>query len=94
MDDLHISKELAEGILRNDMAAAGIPLDSITARCMFEATEDSRGGHNCRFGATPLWDRELQITGGKVLRSEFMEWVEALVDSGHKYQRAGRASHH
>ena len=94
MDDLYIAKELAEGILRKGMATAGIPPDSITARCMFEATEDSRGGHNCRFGPTPLWDQELQLKGGEVLRSEFMGWVEALVDSGHKYQRAGRASHH
>jgi hypothetical protein len=93
MNDLYISKEQAEAILLKDMRTAGIPLHSITARCMFEVTEDSRGGHNCKLGPTPLWDRKLRVMGGRVLRSEFMETVAELVESGHKFQRAGRAAH-
>jgi len=59
---------------------------------MFEPTQDSRGGNNCKLGRTPLWENHLYVMKEKVLRSEFLDWVERLVDSGHKFQRAGRSS--
>ena len=92
MGELYVSKSEAELLLREKMSQAGIPLHSKTARCMFEATKDSRGGNNCKLGRTPLWDNHLRVVNGKVLRSEFMDWVERLIESGHKFQNAGRSS--
>lgn len=89
---LYITRAEAEAILHRHMGEAGIPLKSKTARCMFDPTTDSRGNHNCKFGRTPLWDNELRAIQGKVLRSEFMDWVDRLVESGRKFQKAGRAS--
>lgn len=89
---LYITRGEAQAILQREMENAGIPLNSTTARCMFEATRDSRGGNNCKFGGTPLWDNHLRLMNGKVLRSEFMARVQQLVESGHKFQKAGRAS--
>ena len=89
---LYVTKSEAQLLLREKMSQAGIPLHSKTARCMFEATKDSRGGNNCKLGRTPLWDNHLRVADGKVLRSEFMDWVERLIESGHKFQNAGRSS--
>jgi len=91
MERLYISKGEAEAILQQRMNEAGIPLQSITGRCMFEPTQDSRGGKNCKLGRTPLWGNEIRLSKGKALRSEFMDMVERLVESGHKFQKAGRA---
>lgn len=91
-DELYISNTEAELLLREKMSEAGILLRSTTARCMFEPTKDSRGGNNCKLGRTPLWDNHLRVVKGKVLRSEFMDWVERLIESGQKLQKAGRAS--
>jgi hypothetical protein len=89
---LYLTKDEAELLLREEMSKGRIPLGSITARCMFEPTKDSRGGSNCKLGRTPLWENELHPKSGKVLRSEFLDWVEKLIDSGHKFQKAGRSS--
>ncbi len=90
--DLYISRDEAEAVLRKKMEEAEIPLNSITARCMFEPTEDSRGGNNCEFGRTPLWRNEICLYQGRALRSEFMEMVQRLIDSGHAHQKAARAA--
>jgi hypothetical protein len=71
------------------MAEAGIPLHSITARCMFEPTSNSRGDNICCFGGTPLWNG-LHKVNGQVLRSEFIDWVDRLVASGVRRQKAAR----
>jgi hypothetical protein len=92
-EDVYISKGQAKSVLRSLMRNAGIPHDSTTARCMFDATTDGRGGHNCKFGPAPLWDRKLGAVNGKVLRSELMDWARRLVESWLKFQRAGRAAH-
>jgi hypothetical protein len=89
---LYLTKDEAELLLREEMSKARIPLGSITARCMFEPTKDSRGGNYCKLGRTPLWENELHTRSGKVLRSEFLDWVERLIVSGHKFQKAGRSS--
>jgi hypothetical protein len=72
------------------MTQACIPLDSVTARCMFEPTQAS-GKNVCKFGPTPLWDHKLRVTGAAVLRSEFMNWTEKLIRSGQNHQRAATA---
>jgi hypothetical protein len=89
---LYLSRDEAERVLRAQLEAAGIPLDSTTARCMFEPTKDSHRQNRCKFGVTPLWSNELRIVDDRVLRSEFMDWVQRLCDSGQAHQRAGRAS--
>jgi hypothetical protein len=89
--ELYINRHDAERIHYSAMAKAAIPLRSKTARCMFEPTKAS-GRNNCALGPTPLWDNCLRVVNGKVLRSEFMDWVDRLTDSGHKFQKAGRAS--
>ncbi|MGH9794102.1 MAG: hypothetical protein ACRD5G_04960 [Candidatus Acidiferrales bacterium] len=91
-DDLYVSELDARAILRECILGAQIPSNSRTARCMFEPTKDSHGGTNCWFGRTPLWNHELRVKNGMVLRSEFMDWVQRLVESGKNYQKAGRAS--
>jgi hypothetical protein len=85
--ELHIAREEATSTHDAKMIAAGIPLRSTTARCMFRATQDSRGSNNCKFGPTPLWDNTLQATGGNVLRSDFLD-LAALVASGQTFQQA------
>ncbi len=92
MTGLYMSRGEAESVLRAEMEKAGIPLNSITVRCMFEPTKDSRGGNNCKLGRSPLWENHLRVVSGKVLRSEFMDWVDRLIESGRKFQKAGRAS--
>jgi hypothetical protein len=89
---LYINRDAAEEIFRAKLEKAGIPLDSKTARCMFEKTLDSHGVNRCKFGNTPLWGSEIKVRDGIVLRSEFMEMVQRLCDSGQDHQRAGRAS--
>jgi hypothetical protein len=91
-DDLYISKTSAEELLTAELAKAQIPLKSITARCMFETTRNSSGNNRCKFGVTPLWGNELRVLSGRVLKSEFMDCVNRLCDSGHAFQKAGRAS--
>jgi len=92
LDALYVDRASGEDLLRLEMAKAGIPLDSITARCMFEATRCGSGQNRCKLGVTPLWNNELRVANGLVLRSEFMDWVQRLCDSGHAFQRAGRAA--
>ncbi len=92
MTGLYMSRGEAESVLRAEMEKAEIPLNSITVRCMFEPTKDSRGGNNCKLGRSPLWENHLRVVSGKVLRSEFMDWVDRLIESGRKFQKAGRAS--
>jgi hypothetical protein len=65
-------KEQARTILRKAMIRAGIPPRSTTARCMFEPTKMKFGETKCKFGPTPLWDNRLKVTGGKVLKTEFL----------------------
>jgi len=90
-ESLYISRSAAEALLRHRLGEAGIPLGSATARCMFEPI--IRGGRKiCKFGMTPLWDNVLRIIDGKVLRSEFTEWVEKLCESGRSHQRAAHAA--
>jgi|SRR5271157_481916 len=89
---IYLTREEAQRQLDARLNAAGIPLDSITARCMFMATQDSRGQNRCKFGRTPLWDNELRVIAGRVLRSEFLDLVQRLCDSGQAHQRAARAS--
>jgi len=60
---------------------------------MFERTEDSHGQNRCKFGTTPLWGNELHIVDGRVLRSEFMEKVRELCDSGNQHQETARRRH-
>jgi hypothetical protein len=90
--DLCIDRATAHDLLSAEMHKAGIPLESKTARCMFEATRNSSGRNRCKLGVTPLWDNELRVVAERVLRSEFMDWVNRLCESGHTFQRAGRAS--
>jgi hypothetical protein len=89
---LYIKREQAEEILREKLLKAGISLDSKTARCMFEKTLDSHNVNRCKFGNTPLWGSEIRVRNGLALRSEFMEFVQRLCDSGQDHQRAGCAS--
>jgi hypothetical protein len=92
-DGDYISRHEAEFILREKMLEAGIPLNSITARCMFEPTKPINGEHNiCQFGRTPLWANEFGLYQRKALRSEFMEMLQRLVGSGHAHQKAARAA--
>lgn len=91
-DDLYITETSARELLAAELMKAQIPLDSITARCMFQTTRNSSGTNRCKFGMTPLWTNELRVVAGRVLRSEFMDWVRRLCDSGLAFQRAGRAS--
>jgi hypothetical protein len=88
----YIDRATAEILLRAELSGARIPLRSKTARCMFERILDSRGQNGCKFGLTPLWGNEFKPVSGRVLYSEFMDWVERLRDSGQKSQKAGRAS--
>ena len=88
----YIDRQAAEILLQAEMEKVEIPLNSKTARCMFERTVDSHGQNRCKFGVTPLWGNELKVVNGKVLRSEFMDWVQRLCRSGHAFQRAARAS--
>ena len=87
---MRLQKILAEEILPAQMTDAGIPLSSITARCMFEATRDSRGRPNCKFGPTPLWTERLRPVNEEVLEFDFKALVAQLIASGHAHQRAGR----
>jgi hypothetical protein len=89
---LHIEREEAEALLYASLSEAGIPLNSITARCVFEATRNSSGQNRCKFGVTPLWGNELKVVDGRASRSDFIELVRRLCDSGHAFQKAGRAS--
>jgi hypothetical protein len=91
-DGLYLDPASAQGLLISELVKANIPLESKTARCMFEATRNSSGQGRCKLGMTPLWENELRIVHGRVLRSEFMDWVNRLCDSGHAFQKAGRAS--
>ena len=91
IDDLYITQEQARMLLDANLKKAGIPPQSTTARCVFEKTKDGRGNNRCKFGNTPLW-QHLRVVRGKVLRSEFMDLVQKLCDSGQDHQRAGRAS--
>jgi hypothetical protein len=90
--DLYITRDEARVLCDSAMEDAGIPLRSKTARCMFEPTKDVRDRSNCAFGPTPLWDNCLRVVSHKVLKSEFMDWVDRLINSGRKFQKAGRAS--
>jgi hypothetical protein len=92
IDALYLDHASAQNLLVSEMVKAEIPLNSKTARCMFETTRNGSGGNRCKLGITPLWNNELRVTKGRVLRSEFMDWVRRLCDSGHAFQRAGRAS--
>lgn len=91
-EGLYVTRDEAQRTYHIALIKAGIPLSSITARCMFEPTKDGRGRHNCKFGPTPLWENRLRLVNGKVLKSEFNDWVDRLTDSGRKFQKAGRAS--
>jgi len=88
----YIDRNTAEVLLHDELVKAQIPLKSKTARCMFETTRNSAGGNRCKLGVTPLWGNEVRVVKDKVLRSEFMDWVQRLCDSGQAFQRAGRAS--
>jgi hypothetical protein len=90
--ELYIDRNKAEVLLQDELTKAQIPLKSTTARCMFETTRNSAGGNRCKLGVTPLWGNEVRVVKDKVLRSEFMDWVQRLCDSGQAFQRAGRAS--
>ncbi len=90
--ELYIDRSTAEVLLRDELTKAQIPLKSTTARCMFETTRNGAGGNRCKLGVTPLWGNEVRVVKDKVLRLEFMDWVQRLCDSGQAFQRAGRAS--
>jgi len=92
IDGIYLDRASAQDLLISELVKAKIPLRSTTARCMFEATRNSSGQARCKLGMTPLWENELRIVNGRVLRSEFMDLVTRLCDSGHAFQRAGRAS--
>jgi hypothetical protein len=92
IDELYLDRASAQDLLVSAFVKAEIPLESTTARCMFEATRNSSGQARCKLGTTPLWENALRIVDGRVLRSEFMDWVNRLCESGHAFQRAGRAS--
>src|ERR1019366_1865122 len=91
IDVLHLGRAEAQDLLISELVRAYIPLKSKTARCMFEATRNGSGQNRFKLGITPLWENELRILDGRVLRSEFMDWVNRLCNSGHAFQRAGRA---
>jgi len=84
--DHFVDREQARAVLIREMDAAGIPLPSVTARCMFEQTNNGK----CRFGVTPLWDNELRLVDGRILLTEFTRWIQLLVRSGQSAQRAAR----
>jgi hypothetical protein len=92
IDGLYLDRASAQDLLISALVEAKIPLESTSARCMFEATRNSSGQARCKLRMTPLWENELRIVEGRVLRSEFMDWVNRLCDSGHAFQKAGRAS--
>ena len=57
---------------------------------MFDETQSSRG-KRCQFGLTPLWDNEMRKNlRGEVLRSEFMDLAQRLLDAGKTRQEARR----
>lgn len=92
IDELYLNRSSAQKLLVSTFVDAGIPLDSTTALCMFEATRNGSGQNRCKLGITPLWENELHVAEGRVLKSEFSEWLNRLCASGHAFQRAGRAS--
>ena len=87
--DRYLNRTEAETAWIKEMSKAGIPLSSITVRCMFAVTRDSKGRNRCKFGKTPLWDHEVHLLDGKVLKTEFEPWIQRLVESGQKHQKAG-----
>src|SRR5436309_11080683 len=83
-----VERSDAQVRVRNAMLAAGIPLTSVTARCMFEPTLAPTTGRNeCQFGATPLWDH-LVTREGNMLESQLNDWIDKLVRSGQTRQAA------
>ena len=54
-----ISREEAENYYAQELDRVGVRKDSVTARCMFNETTNSKGENLCLFGRTPLWGNEL-----------------------------------
>lgn len=87
--ELYLTQAEARDLYEAEMLKSGIPPDSKTYRAMFEPTKDGR----CRLGRTPLWDNEFRArSGDRVLRSEFMDMLQRLIESGQHHQKMGRAS--
>jgi len=87
----YLSKAAAQTLWQDLLAKNQIPSSSVTARCIFEETQSSRG-KRCQFGLTPLWDNELRKNfRGEVLHSEFMDLVQRLLDAGKTRQEARRS---
>jgi hypothetical protein len=87
----YLSKASAQALWHDLLTKNQIPLNSVTARCMFNETESSRG-KQCQFGLTPLWNNELRKNSqGEVLYSEFMDLAQRLLDSGKTRQEARRS---
>ncbi len=82
-----ISKEEASRLLQDRMRREGIPLDSNTARCMFEATKTPDGRQLCHFGKTPLWDHVLELNGDRIEFAVLSDWLERLAKYGKGRQR-------
>ena len=90
LTSLQISETQAKTLLTNLMQENHIPLKSISARCMFEITQ-SRFGHQCQFGLTPLWQNILDRgTNNTVDYLEFIELVHRLLDSAKRRQIAAK----
>src|SRR6266478_9837973 len=87
----YLSKLDAQTLWKTLLTENRIPSARITARCMFNETQSSRG-RQCQFGLTPLWDNELRKNShGEVLHSEFMDLGQRLLDSGKTRQEAHRS---
>ncbi len=86
------TKAEAREITASRMKDAGIPLTSVTARCLFERTLSPSGRPECTLGPTPLWDHLANKAADTISEHILMSTLNALVISGHEHQRAGKAS--
>jgi hypothetical protein len=86
----YLSKSAAQPLWQDLLSKNDIPSNSVTARCMFQKTQSSRG-NQCQFGLTPLWDNVLRKDArGEILYSEFMDLAQRLMDSGKTRQASRR----
>jgi hypothetical protein len=86
----YISEAQAKTLLTELMQENHIPIKSISARCVFEETQ-SRFGHQCQFGLTPLWQSILRKNPNRMASyQEFMELAHRLLDSAKRRQAAAR----
>jgi hypothetical protein len=86
----YLREAAAQELWQDLLTKSQIPSNSVTARCMFDETQSSRG-KRWQFGLTPLWNNEMRKNShGEVLHSEFMDLARRLLDAGKTRQEARR----